>query len=201
MAVRLLRTFADRDSPIHALPAAPKLIVALVGVAVIAAVPKPQAPWTAVTLPLVLVLAAVARLPLGGFLARIALVLPFALGAAAMALFRDRALFVALAAKSTSSIAILQLLAQTTPFPRILGALRAARVPLALVEALALLHRYVFVVVEETERMRRARAARTWDRGRRHAWRGLAAVIAGSFVRSLDRAERVAAAMRARGGP
>jgi cobalt/nickel transport system permease protein len=73
------------------------------------------------------------------------------------------------------------------------------RVPRALVVALGLLDRFLHVLLEESRRMRRARAARTWRRGRWVAWRFLASVVAVSFIRSMARAERVAVAMRARG--
>ena len=141
-------------------------------------------------------------MPLSSFLVRLALVQPFVLGVAVLALFQGRglAVFGALALKSTTCVAALQLLAATTPFPELLRTLERARVPRTFVQVLALLHRYLFVLLDESRRMRRARIARTWTGGRWAAWRGLASVVATSFVRSVTRAERIAVAMRARGG-
>ena len=68
-----------------------------------------------------------------------------------------------------------------------------------LITVLALMYRYVFVVIDEVERLQRARASRTFLPGRAVAWRGGAGVVGQLFVRSSERAERVYAAMCARG--
>ena len=90
-------------------------------------------------------------------------------------------------------------LVSTTPFARLLGALRWMRVPGIFVDLLALTYRYLFVLVDEAMTMRRAAAAR----GYAPRWLGQAALIgslAGSlFVRSYERAERVYGAMLLRG--
>jgi cobalt/nickel transport system permease protein len=118
-----------------------------------------------------------------------------------LALFQGQGLgvFAAIALKTTTCVAVLQLLAHTTPFSDLLAALEAAHLPRTLTLVLALLHRYLFVLVDESRRMRRARAARTFSARRWTEWHSLSSVIATSFVRSLTRAERIAAAMRARG--
>jgi cobalt/nickel transport system permease protein len=67
------------------------------------------------------------------------------------------------------------------------------------VTTLALLYRYLFVLVDEAERMHRARLARTFDRRRVSVWRMLGTVVGQLFVRSSERAERIYAAMCARG--
>jgi cobalt/nickel transport system permease protein len=94
----------------------------------------------------------------------------------------------------------LQLLARTTPISELLRALRRARVPEPLCSTISLLHRYSFVLVEESKRMRRARAGRTLHASRVALWRALGSSIGLLFVRSVSRAERVQAAIRARGG-
>jgi cobalt/nickel transport system permease protein len=91
------------------------------------------------------------------------------------------------------------LLSNTTPFDELLRVLRRARVPALLITTLALMYRYLFVLIDETERMGRARASRTFTRQRRQAWKTLATVIGQLFVRSTERAERIYAAMCARG--
>jgi len=68
------------------------------------------------------------------------------------------------------------------------------------VTTLALLERYRFVLIEEGLRMRRARASRTVGPGKKvFAWQTLASVVAVLFVRATERAERIYAAMCARG--
>jgi cobalt/nickel transport system permease protein len=198
-----LRSYAHFDSPLHRAPASAKVIAVLALVFGVALVPMTQAAWVGLALAGIGVLSRIARVPLSAFLVRLAVAEPFVLGIALLALFQGRGLAIAgaIALKSTTCVAAVQLLAHTTPFEDILAFLRRARVPAILVVTLALLHRYLFVLVDETLRMQRARAARTWQDGRWAWWRSLASVVAVSFVRSVARAERVYVAMQARGGP
>ncbi len=62
-----------------------------------------------------------------------------------------------------------------------------------------LMHRYLFVLGHEAHRMNRARACRTFRNTRRFQWQSLSTVIGQLFIRSADRADRVYAAMCARG--
>jgi cobalt/nickel transport system permease protein len=55
------------------------------------------------------------------------------------------------------------------------------------------------VLADEAERMHRARASRTFDQRRWHGWKSLALLISQLFIRSTERAERIYAAMLARG--
>jgi cobalt/nickel transport system permease protein len=191
----------DVDSPIRRAPAAAKVVVILLFVLVLAFLPLHAVRWTIPALVLVVVLARLARVPLSEFAARVAIAQPFVLGVAVLSLFQGGGLvvFAAILLKSTICVAALQLLAHTTAFPEILAVLARARVPAALRWTLALLYRYLFVLAEETRRMQRARAARTWSGGRLAFWRAQASVVAVSLVRSAARAERIHAAMLARG--
>jgi cobalt/nickel transport system permease protein len=199
--VHRLGRYEQIDSPVHRAPAAVKLLAAGALVVGVALVPVAHAIWVLAVLAALTAIARLSRVPLSAFAARIAIAEPFVLGIAILALFQGRglAIFLAIALKSTTCVAGVQLLAQTTSFPDILDVLRRIHFPALLVHTLALLHRYLFVLVEETHRMRRARAARTWAPGRWAAWKSLSSVIAVSFVRSAARAERVYASMRARG--
>jgi cobalt/nickel transport system permease protein len=91
------------------------------------------------------------------------------------------------------------LLANTTPFAEILRVLRQLRVPDIFITTLALMYRYLFVLADEAERMKRARQSRTFTHRRWLTWKTLATVIGQLFVRSTERAERIYAAMCARG--
>jgi cobalt/nickel transport system permease protein len=197
----LLRSYAHLDSPIHRLGAGTKLLITVLFVVGVVLVPVAHPLWIGPAIGLLVGVVLVARLPPSAFLARLALAQPFVLGVAVLALFHGRglAVFAALALKSTACVAAAQLFAHTTPFYDLLEALRRARLPSALVLTLALLHRYLFVVIDESRRMRRARAARTWQSSGWSTWKSLASVVAVSFVRSTARAERIAIAMRARG--
>ncbi len=107
--------------------------------------------------------------------------------------------FLAVLAKSTLSLAAVVLLGATTPFSEVLRALSRFRVPPLLVTVLALLYRYLSVLVEEMGRMQRARRSRTFSRSRWITWRSSATVVGQLFLRTTTRAERIYAAMCARG--
>jgi cobalt/nickel transport system permease protein len=61
------------------------------------------------------------------------------------------------------------------------------------------MHRYVYVLADEAERMKRARASRAFAPGRRSQWLALSTVAGQLFVRASERAERIYGAMSARG--
>jgi cobalt/nickel transport system permease protein len=71
--------------------------------------------------------------------------------------------------------------------------------PAVMLTTLALMYRYLPVLAEESRRMQRARASRTFCRGRRQAWETLSAILGRLFIRSVERAERIYLAMCARG--
>jgi cobalt/nickel transport system permease protein len=91
------------------------------------------------------------------------------------------------------------LLTSTTPFPKLLQALGHLRVPQLLVIMLSFTYRYLFVLVDEAQRMKRACDSRGYS-GR---WLGHTRVfghlIGTLFLRSYERGERVYLAMLARG--
>ena len=108
-------------------------------------------------------------------------------------------LFLFLVAKSTLCLLTMVLLANTTPFAELLRVLKAARVPALLVTTLSLMYRYLFVLVDESQRMRRARLSRTFTGRQARSWRTRATVLGQLFIRASERAERIYGAMCARG--
>jgi len=100
------------------------------------------------------------------------------------------------------------LLTATASFPDILVAMRALRVPRLLVAIFGLMWRYLFVFADEALRLLRARAARSGvsenpglRSGGTITWRAqITGGLAGNlFVRSIERSDRIYAAMLARG--
>jgi cobalt/nickel transport system permease protein len=197
----LLPSYRHVDSPIHRAPAGAKLVATLLLALGLALVPVHRLAWTIPPLALVVAASRVARIPFAAFAARVAIAQPFVLGVAVLSIFQGGglAVFVAIVLKSTTCVAAVQLLAQTTAFQDVLAVLARARVPATLLWTLTLLQRYLLVLVDETNRMQRARAARTWRGGRLAFWKAQASVMAVSFLRSVARAERIYAAMLARG--
>ncbi|MEK6233782.1 MAG: cobalt ECF transporter T component CbiQ [Planctomycetales bacterium] len=102
-------------------------------------------------------------------------------------------------AKALLSWTTVLVLVNTTPFDSILSALRRLRLPAVLVAVLSFTYRYLFVLVDELNRMSRARSARTFRRNGIFRLQDLASVISMLLLRSFERAERVHRAMLARG--
>lgn len=131
--------------------------------------------------------------------------LPFGLAVTAPGLAR----FISVALKSWISVQMAILLAATTPFPDILMAMRALRLPRLLVAIIGLMWRYLFVMVDEAMRLIRARQARSGESGLPGGrssggslvWRArVTGGMAGSlFLRSLERSDRIYMAMLSRG--
>ena len=189
------------DSPIHRAPAGLKLGLALATAVACVAVPLAHW-WALVAIGACLALvAAASRVPPSFVLGRLLLLEPLAAGVALLSVFQPDGARVAVAivVRSTLCLATMILLTSTTPFAELLRTLRALRVPALLVTVLALMYRYLFVLVDEAERMQRARRSRSFSGRRAHAWASLATLAGQLFVRSSERAERIYAAMCARG--
>jgi len=189
------------DSPVHRLPAIVKLGVALLVIIVTVLLSIEEKSWF-IAVGILLVLAAcLSRIPILFLLKRLLLLAPFVLGVALINAFEPstRGTWVGVAVKSTLCLFTVILVSNTTPFSKILRVLKMVRVPALLITTIALMHRYIFVLADEAVRMNRARASRTFVRGRRFQWRTVATVVGQLFVRASERAERIYDAMCARG--
>lgn len=197
----LLNPYQHRASPIHRLDAAVKLVAATAFIVAVVLLPRSAWHVYAAAGALLLLIAALARLSARQLAIRLLQVEPFALGVAVLSLMQTNGLhvFAAMLVRSTLCLFCLVLLAGTTRFTDILHVLWRIRFPTLLVTTLALMHRYVFLLADEMGRMLRARRSRTFSPDPWSAWRSLAIVLAHLFVRSLERAERIYAAMCARG--
>lgn len=196
-----LDRYARLDSPIHRARPSVKLLATLALVTATAFLPRQAWSPLAVVAVLLLAAAAASRIP-WRFLARRVLCLePFVLGVALLGLVQPGGLglFLFLVAKSTVCLLAMVLLANTTPFSELLRVLRKARVPALLVTTLSLMYRYLFVLLDESGRMKRARASRTFEPQRSRTWHTMATVAGQLFIRSTERADRIWAAMCARG--
>lgn len=197
--------FLDRYSrlvsPIHRLPAGWKLSTAIGLVLIVVGIPAGELSFFLLPALFLLAVAALSRIPASFLVRRVLFFEPFVAGIAGLNLLRPggEGIFMAILIKSTLSLFAMILLANTTPFHALLRVFRAAGMPSLFVTVLALMYRYIFVLVDEGERMIRARSSRTFDPGRVRLWRSASSVIVQLFVRSSERAERVFAAMTARG--
>jgi cobalt/nickel transport system permease protein len=201
MRADFLDRYSRLKSPIHRLPAGAKLAGALMLVIGMVALPSRHAVWLCAPAGLLLAVAAISRVPWRFLLRRMILLEPFVLGVAVLALFQPGGgrLFLVLVARTTLCLFTMVLLANTTRFSELLRVLRAIHVPRLLVTTLALMYRYLFVLVDESQRMKRARASRSFTLRRRRTWHTMATVISQLFIRASERSERIYAAMCARG--
>ena len=105
----------------------------------------------------------------------------------------------AILAKNCVTILAVLLLVHVTSFRDLMRALVRLRTPTVLVATLLLMYRYLFVLAEQLERMARARRCRSFRRSRWADWPLGASLIAALLLRTVERGERVHAAMLARG--
>jgi cobalt/nickel transport system permease protein len=228
MHVHFLDPFHAGSSVIHQLDPRVKLVLTLM--LILTTSLTPFGAWAAYILLLAIALSAemLSELGIRYVLKRAALALPFALAALPLIftvqgtpLFSFQVLnwtltvslegverFLSIAVKSWISVQFAIVLAATTPFPQLLVAMRAMRVPPLLVAIFGLMWRYIFVLVDEALRLLRARDARSGaspmlggKAGGSLAWRArVTGGMAGNlFVRGFDRGQRIYDAMRARG--
>jgi cobalt/nickel transport system permease protein len=190
-----------RESLVSRLPAAPKLGVALAVIVGTVLAPPTAVGWYVAMAVVLIVAVVLSRLPLRFLFKRLAWLSPFILSVALVNALQPaaRGSWRVVAAKSMICLLTIIVVSNTTPFSRILRVLKMARVPGLLITTVALMHRYLFVLVEEAERMRRARASRTFTRQHRARWHTLSTVVGQLFVRASERAEHIYDAMCARG--
>ena len=185
-------TFVAVSAPLEAWPVYAGCALVLVALAVTAR-GTPRAVWRRVRFLLPVVLAAAVFLPFvrdGGQ--------QYALGPFTV---HEEGLrtFGAVSAKAIIGTVSAVLLAATTTFPAVLRGLEAMRVPRLLVLIAAVMYRYLFVIVEETGRMRAALSARGY-RPRNALQAGpMGRMATAMFIRTYSRGERVYSAMLARG--
>lgn len=106
--------------------------------------------------------------------------------------------FFSILVKFTLTVSTALLLVATTSFPGVCHAFRQLGAPSLFVSQLLFLYRYIFVLMEETMRIIRARNMRSY--GRRGKSINVAVRLVGVlFLRTVERAERVYYAMLSRG--
>lgn len=196
-----LDRFSRLESPIHRMGASTKLL-GLLGVTIgLLFVPTGHLRFLLVIGMILFLVAMVSRVPLKYLAQRVLLLEPFAVGATLFALVQEDGIsrFLWLLARVTLSLFALIIFASTTPFASVLAQLKKWSMPSLLVTVMALMYRYVFLLVDEAERMARARKGRSFSKERMRMWGQITTMIAQLFMRSTERGERVLAAMQSRG--
>ena len=231
MHFHYLDPYHEGKSVIHALDARVKFVLALAFILTVSLMPIGAAAMYVILFALAMAIVVLSELGIGYVLKRAGLAVPFALAALPLVFTAGAPLlaqaplgfltieisqaglarFLSVLAKSYISMLIGIVLATTTPFPMLLTAMRAVRLPRMLVAIFGLMWRYLFVLADEANRLLRARAARSGAPAEKTAaggrlggsipWRArVAGGMAGNlFLRSFERGDRIYAAMSARG--
>jgi len=210
--------FAMGDSPIHRLDARTKLVAVLAYTVVLISFDRYAVADLAPMAVLPLTLLWFGRVPVWFALRRVVILSPFILMLVLMSPIYDRApqwvtfgpwrypitggwlTAAGIAAKFALGVMALTALMCTTPFALLLEAMRRLGMPQVIVLQLGFLYRYLFVLIDEAMRVRRARdfrGAALAPAGRRLAAAG--GVIGTLFLRTLDRSQRIQLAMAVRG--
>ena len=193
-------------SPLHRRDPRVKIAAVLAFLVLLATAHRDLAWLGAAFLTILCVAARWARIPLAGALARAAVVLPFtAVFAAVSWLAGDPARGAALVMKSYLSALAVLLLVSTTPLPVLLRGFEITGAPRFLLMVAQFLYRYLFVISEEAQHMRKAAMARGATvgglAGNTARFRAAAGALAVLFARSYGRAEEIHRAMLARSFP
>jgi cobalt/nickel transport system permease protein len=165
-----------------------------------------------------MLLVALARLPLGWYLRRLATSLvmfalflawlPFVVQAGhetheigfVTVSLTGLVRLIVLSAKIASMISLMLVMLATTPLPSIFKAARALWMPRLLALLMLLTYRHVFLLMDEFGRLRTALRVRGFrNRADLHSYRTIGQVAGTLLVRSHERSERVGQAMRCRG--
>jgi len=207
MRLEFLEQYSAGDGPLHRLDARAKLVATLAYLMAVAATPVGW--WRALAaqgllLAFIVGLSGIPPrelfrrwlpfLPLVGFLA--AMVAPGHPARPAVGLV---GVVGAILARNSLAFLATLVLANVTPFPRLLGAMGRLGAPAVLVATLHFMYRYLYVLADELGRMAQARRARSFRRTGRLDWGLLTGLIGVLLLRALERGERVHAAMVARG--
>ncbi len=214
--------FVEKCSPLHRLDARVKLVLT-VGL-ILGIVLTPERAWPAYPLLWALIgtLAVLGQIGVRRLARLGTLALPFALAASTLLFtlpgdpvvslgpltITDAGLarFASIVLKSWLAAQAALLLSISTPFPDLLWALDSLHMPGTLVAIISFMVRYLSTLQDETQRLLRARAARSGQMagtasGGSLIWRARVAgwIVGSLFLRSLERSERIYAAMLARG--
>lgn len=204
--------FAALDSPVHRLDPRAKVLATMLFILAVASFSRYE---VAALVPYALFPAALASLggiPAGAVLRRAAAAAPFVLLLAAFNPILDRAPMVQLGPLALSggwvsfasillrfalTVSAALVLVATTSFDGICAALERLGLPGAFTRQAAFLHRYAFLLGDETLRIHRARTLRA--NGRRTSLPEFASLAGHLLLRAWDRARRIHVAMESRG--
>jgi len=213
MDIRYMDTMASGNTVLHRLDPRAKLITTLIFIIAVVSFNR----YTLIAFvpffiyPMIMISSG--GLPAGYFLKKVIQVSPFAILVGIFNPLIDREIifhvgsigisggwvsFLSIIIRFLLTVTAALILISITGFNTVCEALNRLGVPRPFVVQLLFFYRYIFVLVDEAERMERARALRSFN-SRSRPFRVFISLIGHLLLRSFDRAERIYLAMRCRG--
>ncbi|NTW57671.1 MAG: cobalt ECF transporter T component CbiQ [Nitrospirae bacterium] len=201
-----------QDTVIHRLDPRVKVIATILFIITVISYPKYEVIALAPFFLFPVLLVSLGDIPVLFLLKKIVIVSPFAIFIGMFnpvfdrgtVLFLGRSLsagwisYCSILLKFSLTISAALLLIATTSFPGVCHALRRFGLPALFVSQLLFLYRYLFVLMEETMRIVRARDMRSFGKRGSDA-RTTVRIVGMLFLRTVERAERIYSAMLSRG--
>ena len=204
---------ASGDSPLHRLDPGAKLITTLLFIVAVISFNRYTLLGFIPFFLYPIVLISAGGLPAGYFLKKVIQVSPFAILIGIFNPIMDREIishigsigisggwisFFSILLRFLLTVSAALILIALTGFNAVCQALTRFGVPRVFVVQLLFFYRYIFVLVDEAERMEMARSLRSFN-SRSRPFRVFISIIGHLLLRSFDRAERIYLAMRCRG--
>jgi cobalt/nickel transport system permease protein len=211
--IRYMDTMASGDSPLHRLDPRAKLITTLLFIVAVISFNRYTLLGFIPFFLYPIVLISAGGLPGGYFLKKVLQVSPFAILIGIFNPIIDRQIiahigpigvsggwisFLSILLRFLLTVSAALILIALTGFNAVCQALTSLGVPRVFVVQLLFFYRYIFVLVDEAERMEMARSLRSFN-SKARPFRVFVSIIGHLLLRSLDRAERIYLAMRCRG--
>ena len=206
-------TLAAGDSFLHRMDPRVKLITTIAFIATVVSFNKYAVSSLIPFFSFPIILILLGNLPAGYILKKVLLISPFAILIGIFNPVFDKAIvchigsigisggwisFISILLRFVLTVTSALALVALTGFNSVCLALEKFRVPRPFIVQLLFLYRYMFVLTEESERMMRARAVRSFS-GRAMHFKTFVSIVGHLLLRTLDRAERVYRAMCCRG--
>ena len=153
---------------------------------------------------IILTVVFLSKVPLGYVFKRIIVIIPFVLLVAIFLPFANKGqegwiIFGNVMIKSILAVLATIMLSSTTKFHKLLKGFELLKFPKVLIMILSFMYRYVFILVDEAQRMERARDSRYFGGEYLRQIKIICNIIGLLFIRAYERGERVYQSMSARG--
>ena len=198
--------YSNLISPIHRLD--PRLKIGVVFIAIIVLVISPHhSPLLFLIYAVIIsIFWYVSHLPFKHLIERLSITIPFVaiigLGIAFGHKLNDAVWwhsFVYLIVRATLTITLLTLLTSTTPFPMLLEGLHWFKLPKVLHSLLSFIYRFIYIIIDEFQRLNRGRKSREFGKHFLLSWKGRSWMLGTFLIKCIERSERVYQAMLSRG--